>query len=500
MTFTLKQILPDNILLLVDNDKHDSVIRNIHADSRKIGENDIYVAVRGAVHDGFDFVDSAISSGASVVICDVNHKYHDKITQYPNVIFIPVPFVRLLLSYILSTMFAPMPKYMAAVTGTNGKTSTADFSRQILTMMNIKSASVGTLGVICDGKTMSHGHTTPDPEILYPLLNDLQKNGTDYVIFEASSHGLEQSRLHGLSFLAAGFTNFTRDHLDYHATEQAYFEAKKILFDDLVVSGGLAVIYHDDNRSDDMIQAAQNSALNIITIGHTEKSDIYLKNIVPVASGLDVEYVYNDRIYHTHLNLCGGFQVINVFTAVCLVYGMTQKSLGISLVDLFEYLPDLKTVDGRMDYVGTYHGGSVYVDYAHTPDALEKAILSLKPHCSGKIITVFGCGGNRDSGKRPQMGKIAQTYSDIVIITDDNPRGEDSTKIHDDILKGCVTNEKISVIKDRKQALSQALDKMEQGDIMLVAGKGHEDGQMIGTQKFPFKDAVIVNQLIQEKL
>lgn len=486
----LAELLPIQIELLVSPESREKNISVLTADSRKVQKDSVYFAMRGTKNDGFDFVPQAIEAGAIAIVCDMNHPYEEAQKKYPNVEFIPVPFPRLVFAEMLAGFYAPLPEYFMAVTGTNGKTSTADFVRQILTIMGHKSASVGTLGIIAGDMVIDHGQTTPDPEVLYKSLGELKQQGFEYVIFEASSHGLEQSRLHGLSFISAGFTNFTRDHLDYHPTEEAYFKAKKLLFDDLITDASLSVIYHDDPRSKDMIDAVRQGKL--LTIGTQTDSDMKIKAITPKPEGQSLDLSYQGKDYHFDLKLCGFFQSQNALVACGLVAG----ALGKNIVEILPYLEDLKTVDGRMDYIASYNGGAIYVDYAHTPDALEKAITAIRPHTTGQLITLFGCGGNRDKGKRPVMGGIAQKLSDITIITDDNPRLEVASEIHKDIMAGCTPNDNLYVMENRRLALEKAIGMLKDGDVLLVAGKGHEEGQTIGTVKHPFKDAIVIKEIV----
>ena len=491
MTFHLGTLLEPELHILIPQTAHNNVISSVTADSRKIQKDSLFVAVMGSKHDGFSYIDKAIQSGASTIMCHVNHPYKDAAKKYKDILFIPVPLPRYHLSLMLAKINQPLPQYMAAVTGTNGKTSVADFARQILTLNNIKSASVGTLGVITHDQTIDHGHTTPDPEILYPLLKQLkQEHDIDHVIFEASSHGLEQFRLHGLDFDTAAFTNFSQDHLDYHDNEQAYFEAKSLLFDDLTKQDGMVYLYNDDPRSPDVINACHRARLHTTTIG--QNADITLQQTEPTPTGQIVSLDIEKQDYKINLPLSGSFQALNALCAAGLAASLTNKHIT-------DYLPDLeklKTVDGRMDLAGTYNDAAIYIDYAHTPDALEKAILALRPHTEKRIITIFGCGGDRDKTKRPLMGAIAEKYSDIAIITDDNPRSERPENIHKDILEGFQNKQDALIIPSRKDAFVKALDLLQKDDILLIAGKGHEDGQIIGDVKHPFKDASIIKELI----
>lgn len=492
MTYTLGTLLEPELHILFPNSEHDKIISSVTADSRKVQKDSLFVAVMGSNNDGFSYIDKAIQSGASVIMCHVNHPYQDAIKKYKNIRFIAVPYPRYHLSMMLAKINQPLPEYMAAVTGTNGKTSVADFTRQILEKNNIKAASVGTLGIVTANKVIDHGQTTPDPEILYPALKALkQEDDINHVIFEASSHGLEQERLHGLDFQTSGFTNFTQDHLDYHKNETAYFDAKSLLFDDLTLRGGMVYVYADDPRTDDILNACKRGGLQSTTIG--TDADINISNIQPTATGQILNIKVKNSNHKITLPLSGSFQAINALIAAGMASSLTDKDI----TDYFPDLESLKTVDGRMDLVAEYKGAAIYVDYAHTPDALEKALLALRPHTEKRIIVVFGCGGDRDKTKRPLMGRIAEEYSDIAIITDDNPRSETPQDIHKDIIQGCKNPENMMIIPSREDACAKALDLLQKDDILLIAGKGHEEGQIIGTIKHPFKDASVIKTLIR---
>lgn len=491
MTYSLGTLLAPELHILIPQDTHKTPISSVTADSRKVKKDTLFVAVLGRQNDGFSYIDKAIASGAHVIMCHVNHPYKDAIKKYKNILFIPVPDPRYHLSLMLTEINQPLPEHMAAVTGTNGKTSVADFARQLLEHNDIKAASIGTLGIVTKDKIIDHGHTTPDPEILYPALKALKEDGIDHVIFEASSHGLEQGRLHGLSFKTSAFTNFTQDHLDYHANIESYFDAKALLFNDLTTRGGMVTLYSDDPRSDDVINACQRAELNTTTIGRD--ADISIVKTDTTVTGQNVIVKIHNKEHQIHLPLSGSFQAINALIAAGLAASLTHKDIS----DYLHDLEHLKTVDGRMDLVAEYKGAAIYVDYAHTPDALEKALQALRPHTEKRILVIFGCGGDRDKTKRPLMGKAAEDYADIAIITDDNPRSETPENIHKDILKGCIKPENMLIIPSRETAFAKALDLLEKDDILLVAGKGHEEGQIIGDIKHPFKDATVITRLIQ---
>jgi UDP-N-acetylmuramoyl-L-alanyl-D-glutamate--2,6-diaminopimelate ligase len=374
---------------------------------------------------------------------------------------------------MIAQFYGAQPDNIVAVTGTNGKTSVADFVRQIFEMAKMISASLGTLGLKSKMVKGVNNMTTPDPVKLHALLSDLKAAGVDYLAMEASSHGLHQSRLDGVKPKVAAFTNLSQDHLDYHETMENYFGAKARLFTDILPEDGYAVINIDD-------EWGQKISRREFTYGRHDDAALRLLSQKPKADGQDIQLQYQDEIYNIHLNLIGEFQSFNVMCAAgcCLMLGMDKQFV-------FESLSNLTGVSGRMELAIGKNGKAAYIDYAHTPDALAKACEAIRPHVDGRLIVVFGAGGNRDRGKRPLMGQAACDNADIVIVTDDNPRDEEPLTIRNEI---CVACDKAQNIGGRAKAIEDAVKMMEKGDVLLIAGKGHEDGQTIGDETLPFND------------
>ena len=374
---------------------------------------------------------------------------------------------------IAAKFYAPLPETIVAVTGTNGKTSTVHFVRQLWHLMGLKSASLGTIGVV-ENEQLTHdgAMTTPDTVTLYKTLHDLKTREINHVAMEASSHGLHQSRLAGLQLVAGGFTNLTRDHLDYHETMQAYFEAKALLFSHVQ---NAAIMNADIPEYAALKKIAKQHGLQVIDFG--KKAEILrLDSVKSTPSGLSFTLSAHNII----LPLLGLFQIENILCAIGLIMGC-----GAALEEILPYLTKLTPVPGRMEKVGEKNGAAVIIDYAHTPDALEKLLQAARPHATGNIILVFGCGGDRDKGKRPLMGALAKAHANKVIITDDNPRTEDAAQIRKEILAACPTAQEIG---DRTQAIQQAISQVQSGDVVVIAGKGHEEYQIIGQTKYPFSD------------
>jgi MurE/MurF fusion protein len=482
------QNLPENIQSLE--------IVGISADSRKIKTNYAFVAIAGSNSNGHDYINSAIDNGAICIITE---------TKIDIPVSVPVWVVadaRKTLVDILAILYPNRPEKLYAVTGTNGKTSVADFIRQIAVMdCNRKAISIGTLGLIAsnvpqeimDNMPYAVNHTTPDPEILYPVLDYCGKNGITDCVIEASSHGLSQHRLAGLKFDCVLFTNFSRDHLDYHKTEADYFDAKMRLFTHHTHKDTVAIIFHNDDKSDDVIKIAKKEKCKIIKVGvDTKKSDFNITKFMPHITGADFTLVLNKKeTIDLKTSLVGKFQTQNLVMSLLAVKSIRDITITQDI------LGKIQSVDGRLDYIESFNNAAVYVDYAHTPDALEKALLALRPHCTGKLICVFGCGGNRDTGKRPLMGQVANDSADIAIITDDNPRFEDANTIREQILAGIIDKKsEIITLPDRRDAIIKALSIAMPNDIILVAGKGHENGQIICDKILPFKDAQVIRHEI----
>ena len=386
---------------------------------------------------------------------------------------------RAALSRTSALWFGGQPDTMVAVTGTNGKTSVSTFVRQIWIEMELAAVNLGTTGV--EGAWSAPlAHTTPEPITLHRTLAEAKSAGITHAAMEASSHGLDQRRLDGVILKAAGFTNFTQDHLDYHETFEAYFDAKAALFARVLPEEGVAVINMDDARGIDMAAIAHARGQRVMTVGR-DAGDLHLSAQRFDSTGQDVRLDYEGRAYTARLPLIGGFQADNVMLACGLVI-----ACGADPARVFETLPHLGTVRGRMQLAAIReNGAAVFVDYAHTPDAVATALSAMRPHVMGKLVAVVGAGGDRDAGKRPLMGQAAQTHADVVFVTDDNPRSENPATIRAAVMEGCP---QATEVGDRAEAILRAVDALGPGDALLIAGKGHETGQIVGDDVLPFDD------------
>ena len=407
-------------------------VNGLTHDSRKVREGFLFVALPGLNSHGISFAPSAIQAGACAILTDKRgYSNYLSTSKSIDVVFIVVEKPRETLARCAALWFDKQPSNIVAVTGTNGKTSVSSFCQQIWNNLDIKAVSIGTTGVL-GSWTHPLKHTTPDALEMHELLATLKSNGIEHVALEASSHGLHQSRLDGVQFSGAGFTNFSQDHLDYHKSLDEYFEAKALLFRQLLASDKTAVINEDDKRIKVFGEELKAIGHSVITLGVSGDPNIKLKKQSFDSSGQNVFFEYDGRLYQKRLNLIGGFQAQNVLMAAALVI-----SLGSDPQDVFSVIHNLLTVKGRMELAASRaNGANVFIDYAHTPDALETAITSLRPHVFGRIIAVIGAGGDRDQSKRPLMGLAASKNADVVIVTDDNPRSEDPAKIRQMIMQG----------------------------------------------------------------
>jgi UDP-N-acetylmuramoyl-L-alanyl-D-glutamate--2,6-diaminopimelate ligase len=451
----------------------DVEVRGLTSDSRKVKEGFVFAALPGTKVDGTKFIAQALALGAAAIICQTgSYKGEGLIIECDN--------PRRLLALMAARFYDGQPDTVVAVTGTNGKTSVAVFVRQIWAAMGFRSASLGTIGVVGPEGSEYLAHTTPDPVQLAQLAAKLRDDHVQHLAIEASSHGLSQNRLDGLRLTAAGFTNLTRDHLDYHATLEDYFAAKMRLFDELLPEGSAAVINMDSPYGAQVLRLAEQRGLIAYTVGSAGTS-LMLLSATRSGLGQQLKVQTKSGIYDVALPLVGEFQTSNALVAA----GLVIASGGEEVLTLHA-LESLKGAKGRLELVGVAkNGASVFVDYAHTPDALENAILALQPYVTGKLSVVFGCGGDRDKGKRPLMGEVANRLAARVYVTDDNPRTEASHVIRAEILSAAKS---AIEIPDRATAIAQAINDLGQGDILLVAGKGHEEGQIIGQVTIPFSD------------
>ena len=458
---------------------NDSEVTGFAIDHRKVTKGNVFGAFRGAVFNGEDFIAAAVERGAVAVVARPAAKVEGAAhlaDEQPRRLF----------ASMASKYFAPYPDTVVAVTGTNGKTSTVEMTRQIWRMLGHRSASIGTLGVTTSDDQVKTGLTTPDIVTFLSNVAGLKRMGISHVAYEASSHGLDQYRAEGVSLAAVAFTNFSRDHLDYHPSMDAYFEAKMRLFDEVIASGGTAVVWTDDAKSAEVAARAERRGLKLLTVGRKGET-IRLLDQSPTPLGQALLLEHQGKQHRLALPLIGAYQASNVMTAAALV-----MATGGEWQDVFSAMGRVSPVRGRLERaVISRAGAPVYVDYAHTPDALEAAITALRPHVEGKLITVFGAGGDRDRGKRAPMGEVATKQSDVVIVTDDNPRNEDPQAIRAEIM---ATAPGAIEVAGRRQAIARALDMATSGDIILLAGKGHETGQIIGSQVHPFDDALVARE------
>ncbi len=458
---------------IVDAQHADVAVSGVAVDSRAVKPGDVFFALAGVKTDGARFIDQAIASGAVAVV-------GDRIPQGDRrVPFIAVPNPRRALALAAAKFYARQPATIAAVTGTSGKTSVAVFTRQIWQRLGYASASIGTIGLVSPKRTVYGSLTTPDPIALHRSLDDLVGEGVTHLALEASSHGLDQHRLDGVRVSAGAFTNLSRDHMDYHPTVEHYLAAKLRLFTDLIVDGGAAVISADHEHSQAVIDAARTRKLRILTVGRNgDGIKLTDARVDGFAQKLTLEYV--GKTYQVRLPLVGEFQIENALAAAGLVL-----ATGGDAEHVFASLEKLEGAPGRLELIGERNGAPVFVDYAHKPDALAKALEALRPYTKRKLVVVFGAGGDRDAGKRPLMGAIAAENADTVIITDDNPRSENPASIRAAIMAAAKGAKEIG---DRAEAIRVAIAGLQKGDALLIAGKGHETGQTVGDKVLPFSD------------
>ncbi len=452
-------------------------------DHRKVAPGTVFGAFQGASVNGEDYIADAIAAGAIAIVARPE-------AVVEGAIHLASDQPRRLFALAAARFFQPVPDHVVAVTGTNGKTSTVEMTRQLWRMAGHSSASIGTLGVTTGDEQVSTGLTTPDIVTFLGNVSGLRREGVTHLAFEASSHGLSQYRTEGLAVQAAAFTNLSHDHLDYHADMDDYFAAKMRLFSQVVVDGGTAVIWADDAWSDQAIDVATKRGLKLLTVGEKGK-DIALVSRTPTQLGQLLEIEHQGAVRKVNLPLIGAYQAANALVAAGLVIA-TGGDYG-AVIDA---LARLQPVRGRLERAAISRSGApVYVDYAHTPDALEAAIAALRPHVGGRLITVFGAGGDRDANKRPAMGRIAAAQSDIAIVTDDNPRGEDPAAIRAAIMAGAPG---LLEVGDRRRAIAAAIAQAQAADIVLIAGKGHEQGQIIGRgdamRILPFDDVQVARE------
>jgi UDP-N-acetylmuramoyl-L-alanyl-D-glutamate--2,6-diaminopimelate ligase len=460
-------------------------VTGVTADSRAVKPGDLFVAIPGTKADGLQYVPQAIANGAIAIIAERRPEASG------DVAFAQVRNVRRGLALAAAKLFSRQPAVIAAVTGPSGKTSVAAFTRQIWVALGHQAASVGTIGVVSPKGEVYGSLTTPDPVALHRTLDQLAQEGVTHLAMEASSHGLDQHRLDGVRVAAGAFTNLSRDHLDYHPSLEHYLGAKLRLFDSLVVDGGSAVICADHDEATTVIDAGRRRGLNIFTVGrHGEGIRLIDAAIDGYAQKLTV--VHAGRSYSLHLPLVGTFQIENALVSAGLAI-----TTGGDAARVFAALEKLQGAKGRLEYAGTHGGAPVFIDYAHKPDALAKTLEALRPYVKGQLVAVFGCGGDRDPGKRPLMGAIAADKADRVVITDDNPRSENPAAIRAAIVAAAPGAIEIA---DRGDAIRRTISGLKPGDVLVIAGKGHETGQIVGDRVLPFSDHEVVAAALGETL
>jgi UDP-N-acetylmuramoyl-L-alanyl-D-glutamate--2,6-diaminopimelate ligase len=465
----------------------DVEITGLTADSRAVRPGFLFAALPGSVRDGRDFIGRAIDSGAAAILAPPGPKPSG---TAPDIAYLTDPNPRRRLALMAARFYSGQPEIAVAVTGTNGKTSVANFVQQLWSLSGFRAAALGTLGVVAPGWQPGPGLTTPDPVKLHETLSALKRDGIEHLAFEASSHGLDQSRLDGVRIAGAAITNVTRDHLDYHKTMAAYRAAKLRLFRDLVAPGGIAVVDADSELFDAVAEIARDRGLRLIAFGR-RGGDLRCTRAAPQGGGWSLAIEFDGKRYDVDFPLPGDFQVSNALCALALVIGC-----GAEPGSVIPILAQLHGIPGRMQLVGhRANGAPIIVDYAHTPDALQTVLRAARAHAPGRLVTVFGCGGDRDAGKRPEMGAIAAQLADKAIVTDDNPRSEDPATIRRQILDACPQALEIG---DRRAAIRMAVRELGTGDVLVIAGKGHEQGQTIGDRTLPFDDAEVARAAIRD--
>jgi UDP-N-acetylmuramoyl-L-alanyl-D-glutamate--2,6-diaminopimelate ligase len=468
----------------------DPEIRGLSADSRRVAPGDLFAALAGAKANGARFAGEAVARGAVAVLIEAGATIPD----------LGVPIVRAreprrALALMAARYSGAQPATALAVTGTSGKTSVAEFTRQILAALGRRAASLGTIGVVKPDGAVYGSLTTPDPVTLHATLAELAREGVTHLAFEASSHGLDQHRLDGVRLTAAAFTNLGRDHMDYHPTVEHYLAAKLRLFRELLQPGQTAVVNADGAMSEAAIEAARARRLALLTVGRDGET-LRLEDARREGFAQRLTIRHGAQSHDVRLPLIGAYQVENALVAAGLAIAAGEDP-GRTIAAL----ETLRGVKGRLEIVGELRGGLVVVDYAHKPEALIAALAACRPFATGELVCVFGCGGDRDKGKRPIMGAIAAEAADRVVVSDDNPRSERPEAIRADILAGIPAGlrAKVREIGDRQEAIHAAIASIGSGDVVLIAGKGHETGQIVGDTVLPFSDHEVAEAVIRRE-
>jgi UDP-N-acetylmuramoyl-L-alanyl-D-glutamate--2,6-diaminopimelate ligase len=495
--FTFQDLVKQDELLSPEQWPGDQEIQRIVLNSTEVDKGDLFLAIPPLEHPelGLTYLQQAIAQQAGIIIKEHGTPVP---TDRQKTLVIEVDNIRRLRTLIATRLFKGQPKKVVGVTGTNGKTSVTEFVRQLWEHLGYPCASLGTLGILSRQALQNMPaihHTSPGSFELHQALAQLRQQGITHLAMECSSHGIHQHRLDGVDFSAAAFTNLSHDHLDYHGSMEAYFEAKNQLFGRLLPEGEAAVLNADTNYYDQLAALCKKRGMRLISYGKRVPDNavegIRLENLAIKGPKQLVTLSVNNRRYELELNFIGKFQVLNALAAVGLVIGS-----GINAHDAIPLLEKLRPVPGRLELMGTTKsGGAVYVDYAHTPDALSEMLLSVRPYVNGTLSLVFGAGGDRDTTKRPMMAKIAAQYSDAQIVTDDNPRTEDAAAIRQSLLRHCSNAIEIA---DRKTAITTAIERLTHNDACVIAGKGHETAQIVGTTKHQFSDRAIAREVIRQ--
>jgi len=458
----------------------DVVVRGIASDSRAVRPGDLFVAISGTSSDGAEYVADATARGAVAIVSE---------KMGADVL---VDDARVAVAKLAAAFYTPAPRFMFAVTGTDGKTSTADFVRQLAGLLGHNAASLGTLGLRSPDEEMNANfpanNTSTEPVLLHQTLQHLAHAGVTHVALEASSHGLDQKRVEGVHFVAAAYTNLTRDHLDYHGTMEAYGAAKARLFAELLPTLATAILNRDDGQFDALRAMCDSRKITVKSFGAHAQADYRILSVTPHADGLDATIALEGVTHEISLPLYGTFQLSNMLAAM----GLLAAS-GEELSCMVPLLKTLQGVPGRLEKVAEKNGAAIFVDYAHTPAALANILETLRPHTSRKLHVVFGAGGDRDAGKRPEMGVAACTFADVVVVTDDNPRSENAASIRAAIIAAAPGAQNIA---GRGEAIRAAMQQLSHGDLLVVAGKGHETSQIIGSNVIHFSDAETIREAL----
>ena len=460
-------------------------IRGIACDSREVKPGFLFAALPGSTLDGRDYIDDAVDHGAVAVLASPGTA-----VQRGDVHLVTDANPRHRLALVSARFYGTQPKTITAVTGTNGKTSVVTFASQIWNVMGRSAGYIGTLGLQAPGISNSLSHTTPDPVVLHKVLAELALNGVDHLAVEASSHGLDQCRLDGVRITVAAFTNLSQDHLDYHGKSDSYFAAKLRLFSEVMAADGTAILHADLAQFETVAETCKRRGQTVVSYGRSG-ADLSILRQRPADGGQVVDLDIRGIRREVMLPLVGRFQAENALCALGIAL-----ATGAEFDAAIEALSTLEGVPGRLQRVATHPcGAPAYVDYAHTPDALAHVLKALKPYASNRLVVVFGCGGDRDVGKRPLMGEIACQYADRVIVTDDNPRTEDPATIRRQVVAGC---DRAIEVRDRAEAIRGAVAGLDEGDVLVIAGKGHERDQIVGSCVRPFDDAEITRAAVAE--